>query len=111
SSNCSIEARGVPMSGALRQHDVRPGGHAKWVQIPHGPATVSGEGHLLDTPLGARKGLGRREVLRRPASQDTWSTGGVFFRRARRREEPQCFSSAWCGWLEPSVRSLLLSLC
>src|ERR1700704_6158437 len=25
------------------QSDARPGGHAKWVQIPHGLATVSGE--------------------------------------------------------------------
>jgi hypothetical protein len=25
------------------QLDARPGGHAKWVKSPHGPATVSGE--------------------------------------------------------------------
>src|SRR5262245_26772731 len=46
------------MSGASRQHDVRPGAQAKWVKTPHCPATVSGERHLLDTSLGS-KGPGK----------------------------------------------------
>jgi len=32
----------------LGQFDAHPGGHAKWVESPHGPATVSSERYVSD---------------------------------------------------------------
>ena len=36
-----------PASAGPLVDDAHPGGHAKWVQNPHGPATVSGERTLI----------------------------------------------------------------
>ena len=54
--------------------DVRPGGHAKWVESPHGPATVSGErtlrcpsNHVLIPVRGASLGSQAWEDVERPA--------------------------------------------
>src|SRR5579884_200605 len=96
---CGVQggARAGPRGdgGAILGADPRPGGHAKWVQLPHGPATVSGRRIQAPRPgpplrlesarhstvsggpsLGS--GLGRRE------SQDwlrvrTPGARGVFF--------------------------------
>src|SRR2546430_6602892 len=44
---CYAKLQGQATDDTLSaQFDARPGGHAKWVRIPRGLATVSGERHV-----------------------------------------------------------------
>jgi len=101
SSRCSAEASAKqPVSLTIRrsgrQRDVCPGGHAKWVRCPHGPATVSGERHVADVtgtaescePAGQRAWEDRRAAAIRESGNLTLR--GVILRRERRRKEPSC---------------------
>ena len=80
-----------------RQSDAHPGGHAKWVRSPHGPATVSGERRVaqvpgpflaLDPSLGCRPGKTSRRGFD-PRVRKPGHPGASFFRRDRRRKEPR----------------------
>ena len=92
---CRAQLTTEPHDGAAL-----PGDHGKWVQIPRGAATVSGECCFSRiAPLRPTTGVGRLETARRSASQDTWRRAVLFSRRETRRKGAPC------------VRPLLLFLC
>ena len=64
-----------------------PGDHAKWVERPHGHATVSGERRLYAHVTASLTDVGRQEPPLRSASQDTWALGRPYspWRRERRQ--------------------------
>src|SRR5206468_7845530 len=85
------------------QFDAHPGGHAKWVRSPHGPATVSGNAALrfrgpvcqvhepvTELRLGKTRAAGY--LIRESGNL---VPGASFLRRARRREEPMRMSRLW----------------
>src|SRR5215510_8889422 len=64
--------------GPARHIDAHPGGHAKWVRNPHGPATVSGERfHTVRGRASDGQSLdfasGKTVNAQRAASQETWA--------------------------------------
>ena len=87
-----------------RQFDVCPGGHAKWVQIPHGPATVSGERHLIGMSLGVAEPGKTRGAATTRESGHLVSPGASFFGARDAERSPDVLpppSAAGCGL--PSV--------
>ena len=58
-----------------------PSDHAKWVERPHGHATVSGERRLYAHATASLTDVGRQEPPLRSASQDTWALGRPCSRR------------------------------
>ena len=66
-----------------------PGDHAKWVERPHGHATVSGERRLYAHATASLTDVGRQEPPLRSASQDTWALGRPYS-GAKDAEEGSC---------------------
>ena len=55
----------------VRDIDIHPGGHAKWVQSPHGPATVSGQlRFVVADPDASRRGSDGRSLGADTARED-----------------------------------------
>src|SRR5262245_41015045 len=90
-------------------HYARPGGHAKWVRSPHGPATVSGEGARRNlfrfvTEAGGRFGKTASVTMIRKSGN--LARGLSFLWRVRRQEGARCDPD--CS--SPSSLSLSASL-
>src|SRR5262249_35908578 len=93
--------------GPARHIDAHPGGHAKWVRNPHGPATVSGERfHTVRGRASDGQSLdfasGKTVNAQRSASQETWPRGRCF---SSARETPQG------GFMDPSLTRRLVETC
>ena len=87
---------GTTDDGAADRGAALPGDHAKWVRIPRGAATVSGECcfHAAQPvhwpPLRTSRAWEGAEAARRSASQDTWRRAVLFSRRETRRKGAPC---------------------